>query len=716
LQWLDSATLDVLEDLLTEPDIQHLILVGAYRDNEVSSAHSLMRRLEAIRKAGARVQEIILAPLALADLGQLIADALHSEPDRVIPLAQLVEKTAGNPFFAIQFITALAEEALLTFDHGNGRWSWDLNRIQAKSYTDNVVELMVGKLNRLPCETQKALREFACLGIVAEVKMLSTVLGTSEAALHLDLWEALRQELVVRLKGSYKFVHDRIQEAAYSLIPQESRPEVHLRIGRSVGAHTPREKQEEAIFDIVNQFNRATALITSQEEREQVTELNLIAGRRAKASGACAAALRYFETGTALLANDCWERQRELTFALELHRAECEFLTGELTAAEERLTALSTRAANTVERAAVACLRVDIYATLDQFRTRDNSRSRLFPASGRGAARSREGPRFCAEGPVRFRYRPNHHAAGPRADSQRTDSEIWFLDDAQFNELWFERHLASNPGLARAECWYWIRKLQVRFLAGDCASAVDASLNAQRQLWTSPSQFETAEFRFYGALSHAASWDSASPEQRQQHFEALAAHHRLLEVWAENCPENFENRAALVGAEIARIEHRELDAERLYEQAIRSSHANGFVHNEALANELAARFYGARGFDTIAHAYLRKARYCYLCWGASGKVRQLDELYPQLREDEWIPGPTSTIGTPIEHLDLATVIKVSQAVSGEVVLEKLIDRLMRAAIEHAGASRGLFLVPEVEGSRIEAEATTGHDAIQVCLR
>ena len=173
--------------------------------------------------------------------------------------------------------------------------------------------------------------------------------------------------------------------------------------------------------------------------------------------------------------------------------------------------------------------------------------------------------------------------------------------------------------------------------------------------------FETAEYHFYGALSRAASCDSAAAGERQQHLEALAAHHRQLEVWAENCPENFENRAALVGAEIARIEGRELDAERLYEQAIRSARANGFVHNEALANELAARFYAARGFEKIAHVYLQDARYGYLRWGADGKVRQLDQLYPHLREEEPVPGPTSTIGAPVEHLDLATVIKVSQA-------------------------------------------------------
>src|SRR5262249_1698550 len=148
---------------------------------------------------------------------------------------------------------------------------------------------------------------------------------------------------------------------------------------------------------------------------------------------------------------------------------------------------------------------------------------------------------------------------------------------------------------------------------------------------------------------------SSEALMKEEHFETLAAHHRQLEVWAENCPENFENRAALVGAEIARIEHRELDAERLYEQAIRSSHANGFVHHEALANELAARFYAARGFDTIAHTYFRKARYCYLRWGATGKVRQLGELYPRLEEEETTTRPTSIIGTPVEYLDLATV-------------------------------------------------------------
>ena len=189
LQWLDAATLDLIEDLLTQPDVQHLMLIGAYRDNEVNPTHPLMRKLEAIRQAGAIVQDIVLAPLTREDLGRLIADSLHCEPERAAPLAQLVhEKTAGNPFFAIQFISALAEEGLLTFDHGEGRWSWDLNRIHAKGYTDNVVDLMVGKLNRLPVETQKALQQLACLGNSAEFAMLCMVHEDSEEEIH---WRAL---------------------------------------------------------------------------------------------------------------------------------------------------------------------------------------------------------------------------------------------------------------------------------------------------------------------------------------------------------------------------------------------------------------------------------------------------------------------------------------------------------------------------------------------
>jgi PAS domain S-box-containing protein len=289
------------------------------------------------------------------------------------------------------------------------------------------------------------------------------------------------------------------------------------------------------------------------------------------------------------------------------------------------------------------------------------------------------------------------------------------LNHEEFDETKYERHLRTNPVLALPECWYFARKTQARFLAGDYASALDASLRAQRVAWTSPSQFEKVEFHFYGALAHAACWDCVSDDQKQEHFQALTTYHQKFQIWAEHCPENFENRAALLGAEIARIEGRQFDAMQLYEQAIRCARKNGFVHIEGVANEVAARFYMARGFEKIAYGYLREARYCYLRWEATGKVRQLDELYPRLREEEPVPRPTSTIGTPVEHLDLVTVIKVSQAVSGEIVLEKLVDTLMRTAIEHAGAERGLLILLRGGEQRVAAEATTGGGTIIVRL-
>ena len=806
LQWLDVGTLDLLEHLVTHSDVRHLLLVGAYRDNEVSPSHSLLRTLDAIRKAGAFVQEISLAPLFHEDLERLIADTLSCAPDDATPLARLVhEKTGGSPFFAIQFMSALAEEGLLRFDHDAARWCWELDRLHAKGYTDNVVDLMVGKLIRLPLETQAALQQLACLGNVAEITMLSIVLGKSNEEVRSDLWDAVRLELVEQLEGSYKFIHDRVQEAAYSFMPERMRAEAHLLIGRLLLAHTVAEKREEAIFEIVNQLNRGAALITAQEEREQLAELNLIAGRRAKASTAYASALTYLVAGAALLAEDCWDRRHELTFALELHRAECEFLTGVLAEAEQRLEVLSTRATNTVKRAAVACLRVDLYTTLDQssraiavgldylrqlaidwsphpteeVARREYERiwsqigsrtiedlielplmsdpaslatldvlTKLGPPSlqtdanlfslviCRAVNLSLEGgncdgscfayvrlgmvagPRFGdyqagfrfgrlghglveQHGLTRFQARTymsfgsfvlpwtrhvrtgrdflhralqaankmgdlncaaysgghlatNLLAAGdPLVDVQReTEKALAFaqktrfgfviditatqlglirtlrgltpkfgsFDDGQFDELGIERRFARSPHLAHASR-YWIRKLQARFFAGEYAAAVEASSRAQSLLWTVVSHFETAEYDFYGALSRAASCDSAPAGEQRQHLEALAAHHKQLQAWADNCPDNFENRAALVGAEIARLEGRELAAERLYEQAIRSALANGFIHNEALAYELAARFYAARGFETIAHTYFRNARSCYLRWGAEGKVQ-----------------------------------------------------------------------------------------------
>ena len=217
LQWLDTATLELLARLITDRDVRNVLFIGAYRDNEVSSPHPLMRTLAAIRNGGARVQEIALAYLGPDDVGRLVSDSLRCDRVTASPLTQLVqEKTGGNPFFAIQFLSALAEEGLLRFDRDAADWIWDLDRIRARDYSTNVADLMVGKLQRLSDRTQTALQELACLGSMAEIATLSVVFGQSEEQIHASFLEAVRAGLVLRLEGSYAFLHDRIEEAAYA--------------------------------------------------------------------------------------------------------------------------------------------------------------------------------------------------------------------------------------------------------------------------------------------------------------------------------------------------------------------------------------------------------------------------------------------------------------------------------------------------------------------
>src|SRR3981189_911791 len=290
------------------------------------------------------------------------------------------------------------------------------------------------------------------------------------------------------------------------------------------------------------------------------------------------------------------------------------------------------------------------------------------------------------------------------------------LDGTEFDESSFEQRLESKPQLAIAASWYWIRKLQACVYAGDFSSAIAAASEAASVLWTTPTQFERAEYHFYAALAAAARCDTAAAEERPQHLEALASHLKQIAVWAESCPATFANRAALVGAELARLEARELDAERLFEEAIHSARNHGFVQNEGLAHEVAARFYAARGFDTFARAYLREARRCSLRWGASGKVRALEQLHPHLRDAPVPASPATTIGAPVEQLDVGTVLKAAQAVSGEIVLGELIKTLLRIAVEHAGAERGLLILFPGDEPRIAAEATTGRGQVEVLLR
>jgi PAS domain S-box-containing protein len=901
LQWLDSATLDLLEHLVTHPEVRHLLLIGAFRDNEVGPAHPLLRTLDGIRDAGARVQEIVLTPLGLDDIGQLAADALHCRPEGARPLAQLVrEKTSGNPFFSIQFLTALNEEGLLAFDPAAPAWRWDVDRIRAKGYTDNVVDLMAKKLERLSVPTREALKLLACLGNVADVATLTLVYEETEEAMHAALWEAARAGLVLREQGGYAFLHDRVQEAAYALIPEGERAAAHLRIGRMLLPHTPSSELEEKIFEIVNHLDRGATLITLQREKFQLAELNMIAGRKAKASTAYKSALSYFAAGIELLGDNPWENEHDLAYRLGFELAECEYLSRNFDEALRQFDALLTHARTTLEKADIHRVVIDLHTNviaLDEAIARGQEALRLFGIDipshpshqtvateyeaiwrsldhrsieelidlplmtdpeieaamnilavlyGASVATDRNllllcgchmvnmsirhgncdasvvaygylgmhlGPFFgdyqqgfrfgrlgydlmekrklvAYKGKIEFTIgcfisfwvQPlirgiGHLASGLKAaadvgdlnvasyccdclvshkllageslDRVYSESEklldftnqtkfdparqiitrarrfilamqgltakLSSFSGSEFNEDEYERFM-ERYGWVTVMCGYYTLKLQAYVMSGDYQAAIAARARAEPMLWSIVGMTHEAEYYFYGALAWACHYDEAPLDARPQLLAELHAHQKRLEIWADTCPENFQNRRALISAEIARIENRSLDAERLYEEAVRLAREHRFVQNEGLASELAARFHAARGLETIADAYLRNARNCYDRWGAHGKVKQLDERYPHLQGERAPTSPTATIGAPLEQLDVGAVIKASQAVSSEIVIDRLIETLMRIAIEHAGAERGLLVLVRGDAMQIEAKARTDEKMVEVTVR
>ena len=899
LQWLDAATLHLLQYLITHDEVRHLLLIGAFRDNEVSLSHPLMRTLAELRKTAVPIHEIGLANLGLEDVSRLVRDTLHCERERAHPLAQLVyKKTGGNPFFAIQFFAMLAEEGLLAFDPEAAIWKWDLARIRDKGYTDNVVVLMGGKLRRFSTTTQEALKQLACLGNVAEIATLTLVYGEAAAGMHAALWEAVHAGLVFRLGTSYKFLHDRIQQAAYALIPEEQRAETHLRIGRVLLASMSADELAERLFDVANQLNQGAARLVDPAEKAQVATIDLRTGRKARASAAYASACVYFAAGMTLLNETDWVSHYELMFSLCLERAECEFLTGHFDTAEQLLEALLKRGASKVDQAAVYRLQIQLYIVNGKYPQAVSSALtclRLFgidipahptweqvqaeyemlcrklerrpieslidlplisdpelqaamevlsatdaPAyftdfylacllrcrivnvslqhgtSGAAAFayvsfglilgphfhRYSEGYRFAQlacdvvekhgfvayqakiyemMGVVAFWTQPVTTAIDFIRASFRVATEtgdltyacycmdqsvttllvrgdpldaVWreseraldfvrkaryrdvadiivsqqrfvatmqgrtanfsTFNDAQFDEATFETQLTADRMRAMV-CFYWIVKLKARFLSGDYSEALAAAEKAKKLTWISGGHLELLDYFYYTAMTVAALYENGSADEQQRWCELLSMHREKLHEWAENCPSTFADKHALVMAEIARLEDRAVDAMRLYEEAIREARENGFVQNEGIANELAAQFYLKRGIEKIAQSYLREARYCYLRWGALGKVQQLDQRYPAI-EEQVSSRPSATIGTSVEQLDLGTVIKASQAVSGEIVLENLIKTLMTIAVEHAGAERGLLILPVGEALRIAAEARTSRESVTVRFR
>jgi PAS domain S-box-containing protein len=896
LQWLDLATLDLLEDLLTRSDLRYLLLIGAFRHNEVDATHPLAQKLEVIRRAGVPVHEISLVPLARDSVERFTADTLRCEPARVAPLAQLMhEKTDGNPFFLIQFLYALAEEDLLKFDHEKTQWSWDLGHIHAKGYTENVADLLVAKLSSLPGPTRKALLWLACLGNSTEVRTLCRIQGQSEQQVHKDLGEAVRLELIERMDDSYRFVHDRVQEAVYALPPAEDKPALHLRIGMALSRrHITSDGTAEELYVAANQLTRGVNAVTGDAERERIIAVNFAAGRRARTATAYDAAIAHLEVARGLLGDRAHPGRGSTAFAIALLRAECEFLVGHLDVAEEQLLVLSQNCPTLQASADVTRLRAQLYTSeaqieraidvcleflrgvgidwcphpsrcqVDEHRLRlrsvaeelSDDQLHALPAMTSSDHRATMGVLADLVTPAFLTDRnlsdimlltaarlTIEHGICPEScyplttifgvlASNSADAELGFrisrfgaaLADRQpqlglsgrallvfglhvtpwirpirsgqpFMQRGLKISLAAGDlafaayshrgllsvglfcgdplrlvcrdaenALAFAETsgirlsagflalqrnltlslmergnehnfeapspiaphplegtqpltafFYFAAQIQLNVLAGRHGVALALAESADKLSWCVRAYLEFAEYRFYTGLAHAAAHDAAPLESRDMHLSGLREQHRKLTIWSARIPANFVARQTLLAAEIARIEGRELEAERLYEETIQLARETGFVQIEAMAGELAARFYETRGIQTVVLAYLANARDCYLRWGADAKVRQLDEMYPQLQGKEPLLHPTSTIGAPVEYLELATVLRVSEAVSGEIVFDKLIDTLMRTALEHAGAERGLLVLPRGSELRIRAEATTGDASITVNL-
>lgn len=362
LQWADPASLTLLDEIVTHPDIEHVFVAGTYRDGEVGDSHPLASIIDTARKTGARITEITLSRLSRDDVTSFVAATLHCGREAAGPLARLIHgRTDGNPFFVQQFLSALREQGLLTWDDRDWSWNWDLEKIRSQAYTDNVVEFMVSQLERLPMATRKALEDLASLGIRATIPTLTLVTGKREQELQEALWEAVRANLIVRTENAYQFLHDRIREAALALVPEAERPRAHLAIGRKLLANLEPSAVEERLFEIVTQFGRGLAEITEPDERDTIARLALRAGSKAKASVAFESARTYLGYARDLLPTHAWSTRYDLAFPIHLGLAECEYLVGDIGTADRIMEMVLASARSPLDRVATYQRRLQIH-------------------------------------------------------------------------------------------------------------------------------------------------------------------------------------------------------------------------------------------------------------------------------------------------------------------------------------------------------------------
>ncbi|WP_242063541.1 AAA family ATPase [Nostoc sp. FACHB-892] len=895
LQWIDCATLKLIELMLLDEQTQSLFLIGAYRDNEVNSTHPLVLTLERLRKQGAVIQEIILAPLTLLPLSQLIAQTLHQNVDSVCSLAELLlHKTDGNPFFVNEFLRTLYSENLLTFDAQHLSWQWNIAQIQAQNITDNVVELMLHKLKKLPENTQQILRLAACIGAEFNLDTLAIVCEQSAKAVSLDLVTAIQAGLIQPLSEldenllvqEYKFLHDRVQQAAYALIDQSHKQVVHLQIGRNLLEKTLPERLTDRVFEIVDHLNHGIELLTNQSERNEVAKLNLMAGQKAKGAIAYTIAKKYLATGREWLAASSWQTNYDLTLELFSETTEVTYLCGEFEdvdqwagavlqeaktvldivkvyktkiqtrmAQSEHLKAINTAlqvlrqlGISFPEEPSQADICLELNTITSYFRekpikdlshllemTEPEKLAAMQILSSVMIAAYSTAPALMAllvfkqvnlsiqygnasESPFAYAnlglvlcgtvkdiesgYQfgqvalslltqlPTHvfrartlmvvntfvipwkeHgrvSLPPLLEGYQSALETGDIEFAaycahnycmqsfvigkelieanremaEYSEVMrqfkqevalalnqvFQQSVSNlmgcsvNPSRLIGEFYneenelpehgtvndgngifvVYFNKLILCYLFSEYIQAFEALIVAERYLVCATASPLLPLYYLYTSLLKLVTYSASSAQTQIESLDKITESLEKMKQWAHYAPMNYLHKYHLLQAEKARVLGQWFEAEEFYEQAILGARDNSYLQEEALAYELAAKFYLSRGREKFAQTYMKEAHYCYERWGATAKVRDLETRYPQLfpqSSDAASPTPKTSVTTSNDSpiaFDLAAVMKASLAISSEIELDKLLSSLMNILIENAGAQTG-FLILENSG-------------------
>jgi diguanylate cyclase (GGDEF)-like protein len=908
LQWVDSATLELLKQIFTDVTTQGLFLIGAYRDNEVSEVHPLKIAIAEIQKQGTIVNEIALEPLDVSTISQLIADTLKCDLESVEPLAALVvRKTQGNPFFVKEFLKSLYTEDLLTFNFKTQQWEWDLDKIQNQSITDNVVDLMVGKIQKLPQKTQQILNLAACLGDRFDLKTLAIANQKSLKSTLYRLWMAIQCDLIIpisepnnkELNIVYKFAHDRIQQAAYSLIPESLKPAIHLQIGRSLLNSIALQQQEEKIFELVKHMNLGIELLEGQQ-RYELAQLNLIAARKAKASTAYQFALTYLQQGLNLLAIDIWERQYDTALTFYTEAVEVAYLCANLDEMDRLAAIVRERAKTIVDQikvdaiaisaciaqnkmlegiaialkilksldvelpenpthedipiayrqtqnllqekkpselarliamtdanslAAIAILtrmtaaaymavpalyplivfkmvgllatygnvalssyiyasyglllcgvmndietgyqfgRVALNLLLQQeygqskaktlfianhfiVHWKDSITATLQPLQS-GYLNALEGGDWEYTGYCGFTYCLHSYLVGKELGeleaTMASYSHIFnnLKQQSVSNYLQIYRQTVQNllgqtedpcclvgtaydenvmlpqqqqAGNQTALFYIFVNKLVLGYLFYDFDRAVEYANIAKQYLAGVTANVTVPIFYFWDSLAHLANWNEGNKKNIE---ERVSQNQEKMQQWAIHAPTNLSHKYYLVEAERHRVLGEIIEAMEDYDRALELARDNEYINEEAIACELAARFYLGIERIRIAKTYIEDARYCYLCWGATAKVEHIEKSYSQLlgrifsKTGAIANQSTVKSTTDSPKLDLMTAIKVAQTLSEEIVLEKLLKKLMQTIVENAGAQRG-YLILERQGQLlIEASGSVDSEDISV---